>query len=323
MNGHRAGRVPVGLAAAALALAGCGPAFPAQPAGPPQPAPAPSQEGRTITLGETTPTQVARRFPAYQPLAAYLQQQLAGHGVGRVRLEFPADLAETTRLFREGGIDVMFDTPFPVLAMQEAVGGEIVLRYSKKGSVTYQGLVVTQTQGGVRPQELGGKVVALKDATSTSGFLQPAAALLAQGFTLRQVAGPDSPVGPAEVGYLFSGDEENSVEMLLRGRVAAAGLSEEFYQKLRPELRGKIAVLMTSQQLPRALVLVRPGLDPELTRRITEALQGLAEAPEGQEVLQAFSSTERFDPLSPEQQAALEGFRSVVRELAALGLPHP
>ena len=71
-----------------------------------------------------------------------------------------------------------------------------------------------------------GKVLAFEDPYSTSGFLLPAGTLVQQGFTLREVSRPDANVAPGEIGYYFALDEENTVELLLRGLVAGGTLGD-------------------------------------------------------------------------------------------------
>ena len=73
--------------------------------------------------------------------------------------------------------------------------------------------------------------------------------------------GPDSEVSPNEIGYFFSGGEENNIEMILRGRIAAGGVSNQDYDELPPDLKQKIISFDRTLTVPRQLVSVRPGLD--------------------------------------------------------------
>ena len=44
---------------------------------------------------------------------------------------------------------------------------------------------------------------------------------------LREVDGPAAEVENNEIGYFFSRDEENTIDMVLRGMVAAGGISNQ------------------------------------------------------------------------------------------------
>ena len=70
-----------------------------------------------------------------------------------------------------------------------------------------------------------GKAVGFEELYSTPGFILPAGTLIKKGFRLREVSGPDEDVSPNEIGYFFSREEENTIELVLNGQVAAGGIT--------------------------------------------------------------------------------------------------
>ena len=60
---------------------------------------------------------------------------------------------------------------------------------------------------------------------------------------LREVDGPAAEVKDNEIGYFFSRDEENTIDMVLRGMVAAGGISNQDFDELPPELSEKLDIV--------------------------------------------------------------------------------
>ena len=149
-------------------------------------------------------------------------------------------------------------------------------------------------------------MVVFEQPHSTSGFILPAGALIQQGFTLRELSSLESEVGPDEIGYLFSRDEENTVEMVVQGLVAGGGISNLDYGELPQELMDQLSNFGRTIEVPRQVVSARPGLPPELRDKVRELLIGLDQTEEGRRILEALKHTKKFDLLPPESHQAME-----------------
>lgn len=137
------------------------------------------------------------------------------------------------------------------------------VRRWKDGIASYWSTFITRREGEVAAvEDFLGKVLAFEEARSPSGFVLPAGTLLQRGYVLREVAGPDAEVGPNEIGYLFSRDEQNTLDLVLEGRVAGGGVSNGDYEELPSELKGQIMAFDKTIAVPRQLVSIRTGLDP-------------------------------------------------------------
>ena len=157
-----------------------------------------------------------------------------------------------------------------------------------------------------------GKVLAFEQPDSTSGFMLPAGTLIQQGFTLRKVASPDSTVEADEIGYYFSGDEENTVALVIAGKVAGGGFSNIDYEELPAELMNKIAFIGQTISVPRQLVSVRSGLDPGLVNKVIELLTTLDQTEEGMLILKNLKNTKKFDLLPPGSVANLQDIKALI-----------
>ena len=95
----------------------------------------------------------------------------------------------------------------PQLAVQDLSGAEILLRRWKNGLVSYSSTFVVRRDSGItRVDEIVGKILAVEEPASTSGFLLPIGTLIQRGFVTKEVAGLESEVPPDQIGYFFTGD---------------------------------------------------------------------------------------------------------------------
>ena len=301
----------IALASTLVLLSACGGASPT----PPQLAPASSlaDRGQTIILGDVDPDEPAKKIKRFQPLADYLALHLDELGILAGKVVIARNIDEMGEWLKRGEVDIYFDSAFPALVTQEKSGSEFLLRRSKEGVSSYWSTYVALADGGIdRVEDFVGKIVAFEEPRSTSGFILPAGSLVQQGFTLRRVDGPDSTVAPDEVGYFFSRDEENTIELVLRGRVAAGGISNQDYQELPPELMQQLVIFDQTITVPRQIVSVRPGLEPALKIRVRELLLGLKETEEGRTILEGLKES-AFDPLPSGTDAALAELKELIR----------
>ena len=179
-----------------------------------------------ITLGDIDPEDPTKKLKRFKPLADYLAQHLAEFGISRDQVVIARDIDEMARFLRDGTVDVLFDSAFPTLAVQELSGSQPILRRWKDSDPEYWSVYVAMRGDGVASvEDLTGKVIALEEPHSTSGFVLPAGTLIQRGFRLREVDGPGARVGPDEIGYFFTFDEQDTIALMMRGLVAAGGIS--------------------------------------------------------------------------------------------------
>lgn len=290
---------------------GCGP-----PATPSSPVPTVGDAvapARSIVIGDVDAEEPAKKIKRYQPLADFLAQRLQPLGISQGRVVIARNFDEMAGFLRNGTVDIYVDSPFPILKVQELAGSEIILRSWKEENATYWSVYIARKDSGVaRVEDLVGKVMALEERQSTSGFVLPAGTLLQRGFAMREVDRRNRQAAPNEIGYFFSRDEKNTLELVLRGIVAGAGISNEDYQQLPDETKQQIVTFDQTVAVPRQLVAVRPGLEPELVLRIRDLLMGLDQTDDGQKMLKGLKNTARFDPLPVDAEAQLSELRALM-----------
>ena len=276
---------------------------PVQPAGPAQ----------TITLGDIDATDPVKKIKRFTPLANYLADNLKEFGILTGNVVISRDIEEAGRYLKDGTLDIYLDSAYPTLVVQELSGSQIIARRWKQGHSSYWSTYITLRDSGIDSlDDFMGKVLAFEQPDSTSGFMLPAGMLIQQGFTLKEVASPGATVEADEIGYYFSGDEENTVALVIAGIVAGGGFSNIDYEELPEELMNKIAFIGQTISVPRQLVSVRPGLDPGLVNKVIELLTTLDQTEEGMLILKNLKNTKKFDLLPPGSVAKLQDIKALI-----------
>ena len=274
---------------------------------------------QTLVIGAISgkPTEEIARF---HPLAEHLARGLGGFGIRRGKVVVVGSVRELAELMKGNGADLMFDSPYPTLAVGELSGSRVLLRRWKGGKPSYRSLVVVRADSPVASaKDLRGKVIAFEDVDSTSGYFLPAASLQRLGLPLRELRDPRARVKANEVGYVFSDSYTNSLTWLLRGRTDAAGVGEHDYERFLKRESGRMRIVLETPNVPRSLVSVRGDLAPALVARIRDLLVELEHTQEGKVLLDSLDRTTRFDPLPAEAEQALESVRRPMKASGPAG----
>ena len=273
----------------------------------------PLEQSQIISIGDIDPDEPAKKIARFQPLADYLAANLADFGIREGRVVIAKDIEGMSQHLREGTVDIYFDSAFPALATQELSGSEIILRRWKGGVMEYWSSFIAKKGSGIASMEdFRGKVIAFEEPRSTSGFVLPAGTLIQRGFILTEVSGPGAQVGDDEIGYFFSGDEENTVELVIRSEADGGGISNQDYQELPGEYMDQLVLFDRTITVPRQLVSVRPGLAPELVARIQMLLIDLDQNEEGLALLDGLKHTKKFDLLPVDTEDSLDQLRELM-----------
>ena len=263
----------------------------------------------TITLGSVARSP-APEVALYQPLADYLAAQL---GLARGRVRVAGSIREMVSLLERGEVDLYIDSPFPALLVCRHTGAKPLVRRLKYGVAEYRSVIFVRRDSDLRTlEDLRGRVLAFQEAYSSSGHLLPKATLLQAGVSLTRLASPDAEVAPDQIGWVLSGDGESSLFWVLKRKVAAAALNENYYRKIAGQRLEELRVLYTTPMIPRNLVVHRADLPADRVRAVEEALIRLHWDEGGRRLLHDLEETERFEPFPEGIEQAL---RPVVRLL--------
>jgi phosphonate transport system substrate-binding protein len=291
-----------------LAMAGCGlEMIPAEEEAGPNPVPA-----GVLTVGSVS-LNPAQEHDVLRPFVDYLVARLAPVGIGHGRVEVVDSLSRMVAELDSGTVDIYIDSPFPVGFVSQHSEIKVLLRRFKRGADVYRSVVFVREDAEIEAMsDLQGRVMAFGEPFSTSGYLMPKAAFLSAGYELVHLTDAAASVRSGEIGYVFSNDAENTMVWVLKGKVAAGAVNEDYFESLAGSRLGELRVLHRSEPLPRNIVCVRADMDMELVRAVVGVLLAMDEDEEGQAVLHGFEETSRFEPFPEGPEEALSGVVSML-----------
>ncbi len=226
----------------------------------------------TVTLGDIDPDTPTSRMRRIRPLADHLADEL-GWDRSRVKVLIARSIEEISDMMADGRVDVFMDSSLPTLLVRRAAGTTVILESLVNGQRSYHSLIIASANSGVEElADLEGSTIALQERYSTSGYLLPASILIESGLEVVYTAGVGQNPPDGQIGFFFSGDEENTLAMIRKGMITAGALSSQDYEQLPDEVRGELAVLKKSPNVPRKLVSVRSGFDEALKSRLIDIM---------------------------------------------------
>jgi phosphonate transport system substrate-binding protein len=243
-----------------------------------------------------------RHFPQFQALADYLQKNLQGTGVERVKIILPGSLRSMGYLLDQGKIDLIFDSPLNMTAIEQFSDLNYLLRQWKGGQLEYHTVLFTKKDAPyTKVGDLKAMAIAMEDPYSSSGYWIPKYFLTEQGLQFVRVFRPTQKLPPGKTGYAFTYSDDLALKWVERGLIKAGVVNNLVFEKEAPKFLD-LKVLYQSPNFYQQLVAYRPDLEPGLREKIRQVLKTMDQDPEGQRVLVTFYQTTRFDefPQGPE-----------------------
>jgi phosphonate transport system substrate-binding protein len=278
-------------------------------------------EIHAIVLGDIS-DDPAEVIEGTQPLADYLASQLSDYGIteGQVRIASSTD--EMAKLLADGEVDLYFDSPYPATLISDQAGAKVILRRWRFGVEEYQSVIFASVASGIEAiNDLPGHMVAMDAPYSTSGFLLPSVHLLENGLTLTGKKNYGDPVANDEVGFVFSYDDENTLQWVLSG-LTDAGVTDDynFDVAFPDDAKAQLVELARTEYIPRQVVVMRSGLDDDLVQAIVQVLTSMHETEAGAAALEPFQ-TSKFDEFPEGIEAAAKRMRAMMELIGNISLP--
>ena len=247
-------------------------------------------------VGLPEPGGRVRCFPAARRVPRGATSVLSD--IGRGRVVVVDSLSTMVNELDAGKVDIYIDSPFPVGFVTQHSDIRVLLRRFKRGAEVYRSVLFARADGGIESlADLRGRMLAFGEPFSTTGYLLPKAALVSDGFKLVNFADPAATVPDEEIGILvFSNDAENTMVWVLKGKVTAGAVNEDYFQALAGDRISELRILDRSEPVPRNIVRAR-------RTRSRSGTGGRRYPPRhgrgrrSGEVLDAFEETSRFESL--------------------------
>ncbi|HYF62667.1 MAG TPA: phosphate/phosphite/phosphonate ABC transporter substrate-binding protein [Herpetosiphonaceae bacterium] len=296
-----------------LLVAGC-----AQQAAQPTAIPTAAQSGtgakQALVIGAINPSP-SKRISAMQPLADYLAGRLAGQGIVRGEVKIAQNIDAMVQMMQAGEVDVFFDTAYTALTISSQTGAQPSLRWWKGGQAEYHTVFLTRADSSITSlDQVKGAMVGFEQAFSTSGYFVPRTYLSTNGYKVKEFDDAKASVPADTIGYAFSGSSDNTIQWLVSGRVPVGVVNNSEYAELPAETRATLRVLVETEPIPRAVVLINSQLDSQLQQAVTAILTGMNSDGAAQSALEAFDGTSQFDVLAAEQQKQLQSLYALSQQ---------
>lgn len=263
-----------------------------------------------IVVGDIDADDPVSKLERFLPLADYLASQLNDFGIGIGDAQIAIDIDTMAEWLSTGEVHLYYDSLFPSLLVSDASGAIPILRRWRDGSPTYHTVFFTLADSGIRSlDDLPGQIIGYDNDTSTSGYLLPTAHLISNDFEVMEVDSIAASVDADKVGYFFTGDDDNTIELVLSGQITVGVIDNlNYLDDIPEETRAQLIILAETDPVPRQVVLVSPLVSEEMREALITAMVNLVETEEGLELLDHLK-TDRFDAFPDGADAALESFR--------------
>ena len=276
---------------------------------------------RTIVLGDIS-DDPAEVIEGSLPFANYIAGELSDYGitVGEVKIARSTD--EMIEMLASGEVDLYFDSVYPATLVSDASGGQVILRRWRYDVEEYQSVIFATKESGITSiDELQGHMLAFDNQFSTSGFVLPAVHLYNEGLNLVGKSNYNAAVGANETGFVFSFDDENTMQWIQSGFVDAAATDDYYYENIfTDEIRSNLIELARTDYVPRQVVVVSPKMPDPMLKDVIQILLTAHETEAGREALKPFQ-TGRFDRFPEGIATASETMRDMVEIINTIPLP--
>lgn len=245
-----------------------------------------------------------------KPLLDYVVPRMRDVGIIEGRILMAKDLQQMSSYLRRGQVDWVSETSGTGMALHQRTGAEPLLLTERSGVRNYHSVFFVHRDSPVRTlEDLKGRTMAMQSAWSTSSYLVPVMELLARGIRPEILLTPRDRPTIDTVGYVFVRSELN-VSTFVHKRVVDAGAVSSVdwtdERRMPTVFRRDMRIVHQSEDVPRALELVRPGMDPVVRARLQEVLLEASNDPQAAPALQKFFGTTAFHRIDPASQQALD-----------------
>lgn len=275
-------------------------------------------QAETLTLGSVNDN-VRKHLDRFAPLAAYLERELADHGITEVAISVLPTSQDMVEALSTDRVDLFFDSPLVAARVAREAGAEPFLRRWKRGVGSYHSLIIVPTDSPLQSiEDLVGRRIGFQDPDSTSGFLLPLDMVLQAGLDVIELPDREADFSSNSLGYVFTQDDKNTVLWLAKGWIDAAATDPRGFAMLENARPGQYRALAQSMEVPRQVVIARKGLSPELAEIIKQKLIALKDSDEGKKIMKKFHKTTRFDEFPDGVEATFAPIYALLSRLEVL-----
>ncbi|MGK0290006.1 MAG: phosphonate transport system substrate-binding protein [bacterium] len=252
----------------------------------------------TLVIGTINSGDPAKAMKKYLPLAHYLGSHLYKIGITKGKVRITKTISDMAQLLKKNKIDLYIDSPFPIIHVSLLSGSKPLLRRWKKGVAQYNAVIFTYKGSGIQTlADLKGRLIAMEDLYSSSGYLLPKLVMKQKGFQLKYKKSMLEPISSKKIGYVFTHGEENTMIWVLKKKIVAGVLDNNSYQELAKNKISTLNIIHKTFPISRHIVSHRGNLSSEFIAKIKQVLLQMNQSKDGLKALHAFEKTKKFDEI--------------------------
>lgn len=258
-------------------------------------------------------------YEQLKPLLDYVVPRMRDVGIVEGRILMAKDLQQMASYLRRGRVDWVTETSGTAMALSQRSGIEPLLLTERNGVGRYHGVFFVRRDSPINSlEDLKGRTLAMQSVWSTSSYLMPMMELLNRGIRPEILLTPQDTPTADTVGYVFTRSELN-ISTYVHKRVVDAGVISNIdwqsEQRMPAVFRRDMRVLYETEDVPRAVEMVRADLDPAVRARLQEVLLEASHDPVAGPALHKFFGTTAFHRIDPASQRTLERLRDGLKRV--------
>ncbi len=260
-------------------------------------------------IGEN-PGQILQDF---DPFLEYLTKRLrSGSGIQEVTLFVAKDINQMRALLKDGKIDFILTTAFPIVELEREKLLPSVLAW-QGGAREYPTVFFVRKDGRIRDiRDLKEKTIVFGTASSTYAYATAKAELKKNGLPVSASTEKKMPEGA--VRYEFAGEAVNQAFWVIQGRADAGVFSSSDWEELSQKERSKLRIIWRTRPITHLLGSFHPSFPSGSRQAVENELIGMHESRKGQKALSSALNITKFERLTQEDRRS---FRRLKKLLSA------
>ena len=258
-------------------------------------------------------------YDQLKPLLDYVIPRMASVGIRSGRILMARDPQQMASYLRRGRVDWINETAGNAAILEQRGVAHAFLITEREGAVRYHTVFFVRRDSPIQTlKDLAGHSIAFQNPYSTSAYFLPAAQLLSDGLALELLLSPMDKPASDRVGYVFARTELNITTWVHKRLVDVGVLSNLDWinpTRMPPTFAQDFRVIGRTPDVPRALMLTRTGLAPNVQARLQEVLMEAARDPDAGEALRRFMKTAQFVPITDTDKQVLQQLGRDVRRV--------
>ena len=262
-----------------------------------------------IGLIGADPGQILRDF---DPFVNYLRSNLRRSGVRAVTVFVAKDLVQMHTRIKEGKLDFILTSAFPMVEMErdELVPSVLAVQGAAR---EYSALFFVRRQSAL--QDLGdlrGKTVVFKTPSSTAGYAMAKAELKKNKLSVSEPTDEHAPEDA--VRYDFAGEAINQAFRVIRNRADAGVFSSSDWEELPRKERSRLRVIHRTAPVIRLLGSFHPSFPRALREAVEKTLLDMSGNGKGQAALTTALPMTKFERLTQEDRNSFHRFKQLLSD---------